>query len=113
MLQEVVQMLWTPDSFMQFVPATQAVHAWLARDESFLCTTHGGDFLRHLRGDCQESLYRAKALPMHAWTADESSRYPVRDIAQRVLDLRCISMHAIHRSLFHPQENVLSAHRLG
>lgn len=82
-------MQWTPSAFLQFIPASCEVHGWLTEDESFLCTNNGGAFLRHVRGPGSDSLYRANALPVHAWTADGTRRYTFGSIGQRLLDLRC------------------------
>ena len=81
-------MQWTPAAFAQFIPSQREVQAWLAKDESFVATSDGGAFLRHVRGPGLESLYRAHALPVHAWTADGSSRYEFGAVAERALTLR-------------------------
>jgi hypothetical protein len=81
-------MQWTPVAFVQFVPSVHEVQVWLSKDESFLCTTNNGTFLRHVRGPGQENLYRAHALPVHAWTADGKSRYEFCAVGQRALNLR-------------------------
>ena len=90
-MQDLIQMQWTPAAFAQFIPSSREVQAWLTEDESFLCTTNGGAFLRHVRGPGLDSLYRAHALPVHAWTADGTKRYAFSTIGQRALDMRCDS----------------------
>ena len=87
-MQDIVQICWNPEVFMQFVPSAREVHAWVTKDESFLCTSDDGRFLRHQRAPDAESLYRTSALPVHAWSADGSGRYAFQPIAQAVLKFR-------------------------
>lgn len=87
-MQEVIQVRWTPDLFMQFVPNLKEVHAWLTRDESFLATSDNGDFVTHQTAPKYESLYRSSALPVHAWSADGTGRYDFQPLGQAVLKLR-------------------------
>lgn len=81
-------MQWTPECFSQFLFSAGEVQIWIAKDESCVSTTDGGAFLRHVRGPGLESLYRACALPVHAWTSDGQDRYEFGRIAQRALLFR-------------------------
>ena len=90
-MQALIQLQWSPAAFMQYSPTSGEVHAWLAADESALTTADGGTFLRHDRGGGgEERLYRANALPVHAWPAAGGERYELESIARRVLAFRCV-----------------------
>ena len=84
-------MQWSRPAFMQFIPSSREVHMWLTRDESFVSTSNGGSFLRHVRGPGLDNLYRSNALPVHAWTADGAQRYEFGSLGQRALDYRYAS----------------------
>jgi hypothetical protein len=86
---DLITLEWTPQATHLFLPSSSEVETWIHTDESCLLTSRGGRFVCHLKdANSPEQLFAASCVPEYVWSADQSGRYALGNIASHALKLR-------------------------